>query len=307
MNLKEKNRTSVVIVTYNPDQSTLNSIKKMLEMDVYLIVVDNGTKNTNKVILQIERMLVGTESKYVKFDTNKGLGTAQNKGIEISKRLGKEYIFFFDQDTIIPDGYIGSMINLFTQYEELYPENKLGILAPNYFDRNTKEYAHYALLTDRGYEDKKFKNELYLEVSFAISSGSLIKIEVINIVGLFREDFFIDQIDTEYCLRMRENGYKVVATSGVLLNHTIGNREKKFFLGLTIKPNHHSEVRKYYIFRNGMYTVRTYGKNYPGLKVLMYKRFIHDILGVCLYETNKKRKLSSMYRGIRDSKKSWVD
>ena len=29
-------------------------------------------------------------------------------------------------------------------------------------------------------------------------------------VGLFRDDFFIDYIDTEYCLRIRQQGFNII-------------------------------------------------------------------------------------------------
>lgn len=295
-------KSAAILVTYNPVESTLDVIKGLLKMNVHLIVVDNGTKVDNLYINEIEKELMKEqETHFLKLEKNEGLATAQNKGIKLCTSLSNEFIFFFDQDTILPNNYISIMEKSFLDYEANYNE-KLGILAPNYFDRNTKEYAQYAFLTDKSYEDRIFNNEKYMEVSFVISSGSMMRMSVINEIGTYIDDFFIDQIDTEYSLRMKKSGYKIIATSEVLLNHTIGDREKKKLFGLTIKPNHHSELRKYYIFRNGKVLIDLYGKEYYGFKVLMYKRFIHDILGILFFEKNKVTKIKSIKKGLTDSK-----
>ena len=55
-----------------------------------------------------------------------------------------------------------------------------------------------------------------------ITSGSLLALAVFRRVGPMREDFFIDAVDFQYCLRLRRHGYKVIETLLPTLIHPIG-------------------------------------------------------------------------------------
>jgi len=305
-----KNEAYAIIVSYNPGNEFLDVITSLSNQNINIVIIDNGSTDISYNIAEFFTQNKDENISIRRLSKNIGLAKAQNIGIreilEIEKGK-KEFIFFFDQDTIVPVDYVKKMINAYNTYEQANPSVKIGILAPNYLDKNIGDFAHFAELTSNSYRDKSFKRERFLEVSFVISSGSMMTIEVLRKNGRFMNEFFIDQIDTEYCLRNLSNGYKVIATSDVLLKHTIGNRQKKQFLFLTIKPNYHSALRKYFIFRNGVITMQKYKSEFPGFKVLMLKRFIHDFLGVVLYEDSKWEKIKAMHRGLKEGFKANYD
>ena len=297
----KKIRSSAIIVTYNPEIDTLVIIRKLLKQDIDLIIVDNGSNPEHEFLNEMCQIKsVSPNLYFIRNKNNVGLGEAQNIGIKKAISVASDFVFFFDQDTLIPDNYINEMKKSFVLCEEKLGDSKLGILAPNYRDKNIGDYAHFAKLTEHSFEDLSFKEEMFLEVSFVISSGSMMRLETLKKNGFFLKGFFIDQIDTEYCLRLLRNGFKIVATSNVLLIHTIGNREKKKFLNLVIKPNHHSDKRKYTIFRNGIIVLKEYKSDFPGFLTLIFKRFVHDILGVVLFEDKKVSKLIMITKGIKD-------
>lgn len=293
-----------ILVTYNPIVSDLKDIvNRLVESGASVFISDNGSNNIN----DIKSGLVNYESNRVIINENSyniGLASAQNVGIRFAITHKFKYICFFDQDTKVPKKFAEAMIEEYKNAEIKFPEIKIGMIAPNYYDFRTNEFAHFAKLTNHGYIDKKFDNEQFLNVSFVISSGSMVKVETIKHVGLLKDEYFIDQVDTEFSLRLLSCGYSILVTSNVLLKHTIGNRTKNKFLGLTIKPNNHSAKRKYFIFRNGVNAVNQYKKIFPGVKYLMLKRFIHDFLGVILYENNKIIKIKAMLNGFQDGEKN---
>ncbi|RWZ42786.1 glycosyltransferase [Lactiplantibacillus plantarum] len=292
----------VIIVTFNPDLELLRkNIISLSDKNVRVLISDNNSLAKQK-LNEMCTEFSDNDLTVLYSNRNNGLAEAQNKGISYAKENGFDYVCFFDQDTIIPNKYANSMLDEFKIAEKKFPDKKIGMLAPNYYDYRIKEFAHFAKLTRNKYEDVKFNGEHFLEVSFVVSSGSVIKVETINKIGLLQEKFFIDQIDTEYSLRLLKNGYSILVTSKVLLKHTIGSRDKKRFLWLTIKPNNHSALRKYYIFRNGTRTVKDYESLFPGFKYLMFKRFVHDILGVLLYESEKREKISAIIKGVKDGR-----
>jgi rhamnosyltransferase len=59
-------------------------------------------------------------------------------------------------------------------------------------------------------------------VDFLISSGSLVLVENFSAVGLFREDFFIDAIDLEWCFRARARGLSIWRDAQITMPHTLG-------------------------------------------------------------------------------------
>ena len=48
----------------------------------------------------------------------------------------------------------------------------------------------------------------------AITSGSLMPVEIFDRCGWFEEDLIIDRVDDEYCLRVRSMGYTIALCRG---------------------------------------------------------------------------------------------
>lgn len=298
-------KVACIMVTYNPDAKAYETLKKLIKEEVFIILIDNGSGNSD-TILDIQNLMNVNKMFFYSFKVNMGLAKAQNEGIRIAQKLKYDFAVFFDQDTIIPANYFSEMLHIFKEYEKkFFP--KLGILAPNFIDRNTNETSRFAVLTDDGYYHKKIKHNDFEEVSFVVSSGSMLRLSVIEEVGLFIDNYFIDQIDVEYSLRLLSYGYSIVVTSKVKINHTIGDRTKRQLLFFTIRPNNHNSLRKYYIFRNGLKTIEIYKSEFKGIKRLIFMRLVHDFLGVIFFEDSKREKINAIFKGVKDSKKSIDD
>lgn len=288
-------RTLVVIVTYNPDAATLRLIHSCLGQPSSVMVVDNGSRPSPVM----DEIASTAELIFRKLDRNHGLALAQNVGIRHAQNAQYDRIMFLDQDTDIPETFISDMNGEFNRLTDA--GNRVGILGPNYFDRNTNEDAHFARLTKRGYTDVTLTGNDASEVSFIISSGSMMNVSLFQQTGYFVEEFFIDQVDTEFCLRVASHGLKVFATPRVKITHTIGNRTKHKLLFLTIKPNHHKAFRKFFIVRNGIKAMMIYRRRFPGFVQLMCFRLIHDLLAVLFHEQDKWAKLRSMWQGLKQA------
>lgn len=75
-------------------------------------------------------------------------------------------------------------------------------------------------------------------------------VSVLDDIGTMNEDFFIDYVDTEWCLRALGHGYEIYADTNVCMKHTIGDNNIKF---LVWKLPVHSALRRYYRMRNMYY------------------------------------------------------
>ena len=293
-----------IVVTYNPEiEVLLRNVKTLLDDGSVVFISDNGSQNADLLQTTFSAPYYNERVILKRNESNIGLAAAQNSGLHFAVDKGMDFVNFFDQDTLIPSGFTEDMVKEYRKLVET-SSDAIGMLAPNFYDFRLNEYTHFARLTKTGYTDVSVipGSANFISVSFVVSSGSMMPVDVVKKIGFLKETYFIDQVDTEYALRVQRFGFKIFVTPRVTMSHTIGHRDKKQLLWLTIKPNYHSAVRKYFIFRNGVKTVHEYKTDFPGIRVLMFKRFVHDFLGVVFFEKNKIKKVIAMAEGIRDGR-----
>ncbi len=131
-----------------------------------------------------------------------------------------------------------------------------------------------------------------------ITSGTLMSLELFKNIGGFREDYFIDSIDHEYCLRARANGYPVVMSCKTLMSHSIGRPGPRggHFLAFD-----HPPVRKYYMARNTLVTLKTYFWREPAWAVRQLARLIVEFLSIVFVEGDKRNKGHAFFWGLVDA------
>jgi rhamnosyltransferase len=83
-----------------------------------------------------------------------------------------------------------------------------------------------------------------------IASGSAASAVTFAAVGRMDEDFFIDFVDFEWCLRCRRRRVPVKVVPTAILYHSIGERSVRFAGSI------HSAPRSYYKLRNSMLLFR---------------------------------------------------
>jgi rhamnosyltransferase len=235
----------------------------------------------------------------VRLGSNVGLAAALNLGIESAASEGCNQIFLLDQDTRVPPLYFKKMLSFKMQVDK--NSEKCAACVPNFFDRNSKTYARFPVLsrfTLRHISCKSSHSMLMSEATIAITSGTLIDYLKLRTIGPMREDYFIDFIDNELCLRIYRLGFKIAVNFDVTLDHAIGNRKAHNIMGVSLKPNHHSAERRYYISRNGVRTALDYSRNFPSYLMLMTARLAHEYLSIILFEQEKCRKLLASGLGI---------
>jgi rhamnosyltransferase len=86
---------------------------------------------------------------------------------------------------------------------------------------------------------------------YLITSGSLIRLEVFDAIGLYDEDLFIDYVDIEWGLRAKAHGFRHFGVCTVEMRHRLGGPPLKLFGGRIIAPAR-SPLRHYYHFRNAV-------------------------------------------------------
>lgn len=238
-----KEKIEVVLVTYNPDISTLiQCINSLINQVERIIVVDNtplGIKELNSFNHENIELIYLYE--------NMGIAYAQNIGIKKAMDNRAEFVLTSDQDTVYPENYIEGLMRCFMENTK---ELKIASISPIYIDENKENSLQPMVYFENGFLKKDYSLNECKSVSHVISSGMLIPIDALNDIGLMDEKLFIDWVDTEWCWRAISKGFSVLQTPNVVINHCLGNPSRNV-LGKRITV--HSSFRNYYKIRNAVY------------------------------------------------------
>ena len=233
-----------ILVTYNPNIKELKVLcESLLLQKSNIIIIDNS-----EVPIKEKELSISAPVKLISLKKNMGIAYAQNIGIKYSLKINTKYISFFDQDSLVEDGFISKMINAI----EL---NGFEVVAPAPKDNYTLEPLEALKLNNFGLRKKVNcdKVDKPYSVDVVISSGTTMISEVFDKVGMYDERFFIDHVDTEWCLRCKKNGIKIFIIPDINMFHCIGMTRKK--IGpYTIQV--HSPIRCYYQLRNSIFLLR---------------------------------------------------
>ncbi len=268
----KKNKISAVTVLYNFDEKVISNIKTYENYVDEVILIDNSD-TSDYFNLYKEQLKKYT---YISMNGNTGIAVALNRGIEYSKEKGYDWVITFDQDSYLRN----NIIDIYENYIDKLNDDKIVILSPIYFfDRKkTEEFIGTK------------------ELKYVMQSANLVNINNFFSIGKFKEEFFIDVVDYEFCLRARQKGYKIICCGEAKLEHFPAiTRESKI---LKIKFGYCSPLRIYYQARNLLWTAKKY-KNINMLTILIYKLF-----KIIVFFDNKRKFLDYYFKGIKDCRKN---
>jgi rhamnosyltransferase len=240
-----------IIVTYNPELTFFKKQIEILSQQIdTLIIIDNASELQSKL-----KELAYISDRSIIFEPledNFGLSFAQNRGIDKAYDLNASHVVLFDQDSLIDDGFIDGLLE--AEAVMLAAGKKVGAVGPLFYDPGNKVIYPATVYTGPFLKRVSMsKNNTEIEATFIISSGSLIRLDIMKAIGPMNEELFIDYIDVEWSLRAKKLGYCVYMTSRAKMAHTIGENRSNIF-GRTILV--HSPLRRYYLIRNSFYMLR---------------------------------------------------
>ncbi len=272
------NKIVAVLVTYNPEIDVLiKNVHEIKKQANEIIVVDNNSINKGLFLPTLSK-----KCDTICFDSNLGLSKAQNEGLKRAKEMKATHIVIFDQDSVINDSFIEEQIKCET--ELLNRGIKVAGVGPAFFDRDSG-YTYPATVYKGPLLHRVVLENSPVQSTFIIASGSLIRMSVLEHIGLMREDFFIDFVDVEWSIRANSMGYSSFINPKVKMEHSIGDRRVKV-LGRVISL--HSDFRKYYISRNALFMARL---SYvpAGYKIrVVFFNLIRSMLGIALSDKKIK-------------------
>jgi rhamnosyltransferase len=269
-----------IIVTYHPTAEMVRKFAEVLAQVAELVVVDNGSSAEEVQALREASTAIGFHLLHN--PENLGIATALNQGVTWAQGRNHNWVFLLDQDSFVTDGLVRSLITTW----ESHPERELvGTICPLYRDPISGETAKTRPAADGA-------------PVYTLTSGSLLPLWIFQQIGMFADEYFIDYVDVEFSLRMRAKGYRILEARDAILNHSVGSPTERQLLGLfRYHLSNHSYVRRYYMYRNRLVTIRKYFKRFPRWALYDFYVLNKDFLKIAIAETDRTRKVHAMLRG----------
>ncbi|MBO5125265.1 MAG: glycosyltransferase [Spirochaetaceae bacterium] len=284
-----------VVVWYNPSllengRDAVANIQSYAGMMDCVFIVDNSSSNNSLLAKQI------SNARYIANLENAGIAKALNQGCQLAIDEGFEWCMTMDQDSYWNPEQLALFIHKiadFAQQDSCYVS-----FAP---DSDQPVILSYAALLKRKvlgnhYEEKIVPpKKMVEEAEKVITSGNIIKLSAWQDVGCFLEPLFIDEVDIEFCFRLRRNGYKLLLLREAHMYHNLGSSKRTILPKIT----KHSGKRLYFIVRNRLIMMKLYPEytnNYKNDLKIYFKE-------CCIFSFDFAKNLFYFIKGFLDSSK----
>jgi rhamnosyltransferase len=290
-----------IIVTYNPEGTVFSRlIERLLMSPVSIYVVDNWF--SNEVTQAIREICLTHPQKItlITLEKNYGIARAINRGIEFARADGHEYAMLFDQDSVPQEGLMEELQAIVTNLAA--SNTSVAAIGPRLYDPRSSAYFKFGLLkwgvwqrVGCGCGDRTL-----VRCEFLNSSGSLLFLRHWNQIGPFREDFFIDHVETEWYMRVRHLGLECYGIcSSHHVDHHMGDDICRYWLGKWHFMPRRSPQRHYTIIRNGIWMWRL---DHVPLSWMINStaKIIFTLVFFSLFDRERKKQFTSILKGMRD-------
>lgn len=293
-------RICAVIVTYNIGESFIENFKSLQGQADHAIVIDNGSGAATLAMLS---GLVEAHPGFVEVihNTENNLAKAQNIGIRRALAQKYDWVLMLDHDSRPGPGMTAAMRDAWANGRE---RDKIGIVAPHIRDRNAaREHAYLKSFFILFFHRVGFTPERKVidGVMSVISSGSLIPLHVFEAVGMMDENFIIDYLDNDFCLRLIQRGFRIIVVRDAILYHSLGECRDHWLLGVHVTSTNHSPERRYFIYRNRITTWRRYAFSVPSFVIYDVLATLYDMIRILLFEDGKLAKFGRIGMGLVDA------
>lgn len=264
-----------VVVSYNGVEKTVRTIESLLGKVGHVLVVDNASEGRSVALLQAIESRVGVSVIFLQ--RNYGIGFALNRAIEFARNGGYRWLLTMDQDSLTDTAMLYA-------YRDAVARNPdWGCL--------TATLVFATSSRPEGGSD--------VSVTYAITSGNLVRLDVYESAGPYDEGMFIDQIDFDFSLRARKAGFEIHRVADAILYHELGEAPSPRGL-LGRFHTFHSPLRRYYGYRNFLYLARRHWRDFPGFIAKLALVHVMLIATIAIYGHERARSLRYIWRGVCD-------
>ena len=216
---------AVVVLSWNGREDTLEclaSLERVRWDELTVIVVDNGSTDGT---LDAVREAFPT-AVVIRSDENLGFAEGNNLGIGAALAAGADHVLVLNNDTVADEGLIEALVTearrrpdagaLCPLIRYVDPPDRIWYAGARFDPRRTHNGSH----TGYGERDTG-QYHAVREIGRATGAAMLVPRAVIEDVGMFDGDLFIQVEDVDWSLRMRAAGYRILFVPTAVLWHHV--------------------------------------------------------------------------------------
>lgn len=213
-----------VIVTYQTDIKQLDRILAAVTKQCGFVVADNSYDAD--VAKEIAACVIRYGGHYLCMDGNCGIGSAQNRAINLAWSLGADAVLLLDDDSMPANDLVQCLVTC---------SDSLGhsvVVGANALDSGGLEISNARHISGT-----------FPRCRDMMSSGTLIRHEIFKRVGPFDESLFIDCVDFDWGWRAQRMGVALRLCRSTAITHRLGD-------GRIAGVSYPSPIRHYFQYRN---------------------------------------------------------
>lgn len=245
---------SCVVTTFAPTGELLDNLRAVIGQVDDVVVVDDGTGPDADDVLAAAEAL---GARILRLPENVGIAAALNAGVEAVLGVAAaapDGVLFLDQDSHVGADFVRTLVS--AHVAAVRAGMPVAATAPQFF---------------AGVSQTRGERHGHVIARHPIQSGLLVASTALWELGGFRDDLFIDLVDTEFAMRAESHGWVMVAASGLDLPHSLGRQVGLSVFGRMLRTRAgavagftvSTPFRYYYRARNRIAVNRAYRRTRP--------------------------------------------
>jgi GT2 family glycosyltransferase len=284
-------RVGIVIVNHNHKEDLRVCLEAWQQIDYpnYVVLVsDNDSTDGTGDMLEEDFPQVRVRQ----YRPQLGFAKAVTEGL---KELGEEceFVFINGNDTAVAPDIISVMVEAMQQHAEY---GVVGAKVMFFDDRGRIQNLGYRLNSIHGFAHSIGRWQLdgpdYMrdfECDFVDGCALFVRTRLAKQVGFFRNEYGFYFEESDFCLKVKKAGYKVVALHCARIWHKVSST-----------AGYKSPLKAYYITRNSLDFLQTHRVGVYPLSVWMYLGIIVPGQMIMYLLARRPRAVIAMLNGVRD-------
>lgn len=288
--MKNSKKVYFIILNFNAYEDTINCVKSIRKNCGYnnyeIVIVDNNSKDNSYNLLKEEF----NDCILLKSKENKGYANGNNIGIKYALKNRADYICVLNNDVEVEQDFLKIILEKFNE------NSSIGMVGPCICDYKNKNKiqsmgANINLFT--GLAQAKLKNAVYnkykdseFDVDYLGGACFVVKRDVFEKIGLIPENYFLFFEETEFCLKAKKKGYKLICLGKSKVYHK-GSATISKYGGLSY----------FFLNRNRVVFIRRNAKLFH--KIIFYPYVFIEAIGRMIIRKEPKKLIEYYIEGIK--------
>lgn len=285
----------ILVLNWNGWKDTIECVESCLKLTYVnsnILIVDNASSDDSEVILR-ERF---PDIDIIQTGENRGYAGGNNFGIRFALAKGADYVWLLNNDTKVDPAALDEMVRVAKN------DSTVGMVGPKILLYSRPEYLNCIgstinLITGQprliglGEKDDGLFDEIK-EMDTLSGCSLLVSKDVVDAVGLLDEKFFLFYEETDWILRAKRAGYRMLYVPRARIWHKVS----------ASVGGHQSPLMLYYMTRNNPLLMR------QNVGMLAFSRFIviylclvipKKIINVLVFNRDKRyQKVKAILKGL---------